>query len=410
MLTEALIKRAIREAAASNVRRKLFDGGGLFLLIESSSNIGWRFKYRFAGREKLLSLGIYPDVCTAIARERREEARRQLAAGRDPSVVRMASRASQLNDFQSVAKELLAAQATKLDPGTLAQKTSWLENRVYPFIGRIPIAEVTAPQILALLRKVEVTGRHETARRVKTAIGEVMRYGVACGIATTDPTASLRGALIAGTKKNFAAVTEPEKLGKLLRAIWSYAGHPTTEVALKFAFYVFPRPGELRKAEWSEFDLQNAIWRLPPEKMKTRKQHLVPLSRQALSLLQELIPITGQGKYVFPGGRSAAQPMSENALVAALRRMGIEKGEQTAHGVRAAASTLLNEQDWSPDLIELQLAHAPRDRIRAAYNRSVRIEERRKMMQHWADYLDRLRLGAEVGVVLSFKAAANSLG
>ena len=256
----------------------------------------------------------------------------------------------------------------------------------------MPIAEVSAPQILALLRKIEVTGRYETARRVKTAIGEVMRYAVACGNATSDPTASLRGALVAGTKKSFAAVTDPEKLGRLLRVIWSYAGQPTTEAALKFAFYVFPRPGELRKAEWAEFDLESALWRLPPEKMKTRKPHVVPLSRQAVALLKELQPLTGAGKYVFSSVHSDSRPLSENTVLGALRRLGIEKSEQSAHGVRATASTLLNEQDWSPDLIELQLAHAPKDRIRAAYNRGLRIEERRKMMQHWADYLDGLRL------------------
>ena len=392
MLTEVAIKRAVREATTANARRKVFDGGGLFLLIDPPKSFGWRFKYRIAGREKLLSFGVYPAVPTVLARERRDEARRHLAAGRDPSVIRKATENANANDFRSVAKELLAAQATKLDVGTHAQKTSWLEKRVFPHIGRHPIAEVSAPQILALLRKIEVTGRYETARRVKTAIGEVMRYAVACGLATSDPTASLRGALVAGTKRSFAAVTEPEKLGPLLRVIWSYSGQPTTEAALKFAFYVFPRPGELRKAEWAEFDLKNALWRLPAEKMKTRKSHTVPLSRQVVALMKEIKPLTGDGKYVFPSVRSVDRPLSENTLVGALRRLGIDKSEQAAHGVRAAASTLLNEQDWSPDLIELQLAHAPRDRIRATYNRGLRIDERRKMMQHWADYIDRLRV------------------
>ncbi len=395
MLTEVAIKRAIREATTANARKKVFDGGGLYLLIDPPKSLGWRYKYRIGGREKLLSFGVYPDVPTALARERRDEARKQLATGRDPSLIRKVMEDAQANTFSSVAHELLAAQATKLCPGTLAQKTSWLEKRVYPYIGRVPIADVTAPQILALLRKIEVTGRHETARRVKTAIGEVMRYAVACGLATFDPTTSLRGALVAGTKKSFAAVTDPERLSEILRVVWTYSGQPTTEVALKFAFYVFPRPGELRKAEWAEFDLSAALWRLPPEKMKTRRAHTAPLSRQAVALLEEIQPLTGNGKYVFPSPLSAEKPLSENTLVGALRRLGIDKGEQTAHGVRAAASTLLNEQDWSPDLIELQLAHAPKDRIRAAYNRGLRIEERRKMMQHWADYLDDLRLKRE---------------
>ncbi len=395
MLTEVAIKRAIREATTANARKKVFDSGGLYLLIDPPKSLGWRYKYRIGGREKLLSFGLYPDVPTALARERRDEARKQLATGRDPSLIRKVMEDAQANTFSSVAHELLAAQATKLCPGTLAQKTSWLEKRVYPYIGRVPIADVTAPQILALLRKIEVTGRHETARRVKTAIGEVMRYAVACGLATFDPTTSLRGALVAGTKKSFAAVTDPERLSEILRVVWTYSGQPTTEVALKFAFYVFPRPGELRKAEWAEFDLSAALWRLPPEKMKTRRAHTAPLSRQAVALLEEIQPLTGNGKYVFPSPLSAEKPLSENTLVGALRRLGIDKGEQTAHGVRAAASTLLNEQDWSPDLIELQLAHAPKDRIRAAYNRGLRIEERRKMMQHWADYLDDLRLKRE---------------
>ena len=392
MLTEVAIKRAIREATTANTRKKVFDGGGLYLLIDPPKTLGWRYKYRIGGREKLLSFGVYPDVPTALARERRDEARKQLATGRDPSVIRKAMEHAQANTFASVAQELLVAQTAKLEPGTLAQKTSWLEKRVYPHIGRQPIADVTAPQILALLRKIEVTGRHETARRVKTAIGEVMRYGVACGLATYDPTTSLRGALVAGTKKSFAAVTDPERLGQILRVVWTYSGQPATEVALKFAFYVFPRPGELRKAEWAEFDLKNALWRLPPEKMKARKPHVVPLSRQAVALVKELQPLSGESKYVFPSPLSAEKPLSENTLVGALRRLGIDKGEQTAHGVRAAASTLLNEQDWNSDLIELQLAHTPKDRVRAAYNRGLRIEERRKMMQHWADYLDDLRL------------------
>jgi integrase len=392
MLTELAIKRAIREAAIANERVKIFDGGGLYLLVKPRKSCGWRFKYRVAGREKLLSFGSYPDVPTALARERREEARRHLAAGRDPSVVRKSAEGTRQNDFRRVATELLMAQASKLDPGTLAQKTAWLEKRVFPSIGRVPIAELTAPPILALLRRIEATGRHETARRVKTAIGEVMRYAIACGLAAHDPTASLRGALVAGTKRSFAAVTDPERLGEILRVVWTYSGQPTTEVALKFAFYVFPRPGELRKAEWVEFDLKSALWRLPAEKMKARRSHTVPLSRQVVSLLKELQALTGEGKYVFPSLLSDEKPLSENTLVGALRRLGIDKDEQTAHGVRAAASTLLNEQDWNPDLIELQLAHAPKDRVRATYNRGPRIEERRRMMQHWADYLDGLRL------------------
>lgn len=392
MLTEFAIKQAIRALSLQQKRRKLFDGGGLYLLLEPPRSCGWRFKYRFQGREKLLSFGTYPDVPTYRARTLRDDARREVAAGRDPSVLRRAIEAGHANTFRSVAEELLAAQATKLDPGTLAQKRSWMENRVYPFIGRSPINEIRAPQILPLLRRIESSGRYETARRVKTAVGEVMRFAVATGLIEFDPTPSLRGALIAGTKGHFAAVTEPEKLAEMLRVIWTYAGQPATEAALKFAFYVFPRPGELRKAEWTEFDFKSSLWRIPAEKMKSRKPHVVPLSRQAIEILNELRPLTGEGQYIFTSSRSKSCPISDNTLVAAMRRLGIEKGEQTAHGARAVASTLLNEQGWNSDLIELQLAHVPKDRVRAAYNRSSRIEDRRKMMQFWADYLDALRL------------------
>jgi len=392
MLTELAIKKAIRALPNEQRRCKLFDGSGLYLLLEPPRSSGWRFKYRFNGREKLISFGSYPEVPTARARELREQARRDVRAGRDPSAIRKAATAGQSNTFKSIAEELLSAQSTKLDPGTLAQKRSWLENRVYPYIGREPIGNIQASQILPLLRRIETSGRYETARRVKTAVGEVMRYAVACGVATADPTLSLRGALIAGTKKHFAAVTEPEKLAPLLRVIWTYSGQPTTEAALKFAFYVFPRPGELRKAEWSEFDLKAALWRLPAEKMKSRKPHVVPLSRQAVQILEELKGLTGEQKYIFTCSRSVNRPISDNTLVAAMRRLGIQKSEQTAHGARAVASTLLNEQGWNSDLIEIELAHVPKDRVRAAYNRSMRIDERRKMMQYWADYLDSLRL------------------
>lgn len=262
-----------------------------------------------------------------------------------------------------------------------------------PLIGRTPIVDVRAPQILNLLRKIEATGRHETARRVRTAVGEVMRYAAACGHVQGDSTVVLRGALVAGTKKAFAAVTDPKRLAEILRTVWTYSGQLTTETALKIAFYAFPRPGELRKAEWKEVDFEAALWRIHAEKMKSHRPHLVPLSRQVSELLLELHAATGHGQFVFPNPQSMKKPISDNTLVAALRRLGISKDEQTAHGVRAAASTLLNEQGWNPDLIELQLAHVPKDQIRATYNRSVRVEERRKMLQHWADYLDKLRDG-----------------
>ncbi len=393
MLTELQIRSAIRQAANQESPQRLSDGQGLALVIVPPNRPAWRFRYHFQGREKMISLGVYPEVSIAMARERREAARRELAGGIDPSATRQASRAARAVDFKSIAEELLESQAARLDPGTIAQKAAWLRKRVYPFIGRMPIVDVRAPQILGLLRKIEATGRHETARRVRTAVGEVMRYAAACGHVQGDPTVVLRGALVAGTKKSFAAVTDPKRLAEILRVVWTYSGQPTTETALKIAFYAFPRPGELRKAEWKEIDFAESMWRIPAEKMKSRRAHLVPLSHQVVSLLEELHAVTGHGRYVFPSPQSMLKPISDNTLVAALRRLGISKDEQTAHGVRAAASTLLNEQGWNPDLIELQLAHVPKDQIRAAYNRSVRVDERRKMLQHWADYLDKLRGG-----------------
>ncbi len=393
MLSELKIRAEIRKFDPSGPRRKLHDGGGLYLLFEGTKAPGWRLRYRVDGREKLISLGVYPDVSIAMARDRRDAARRELAGGVDPSAGRQAARAARAIDFKTVAEELLESQTARLDPGTIAQKAAWLRKRVYPFIGCMPIVDVRAPQILGLLRKIEATGRHETARRVRTAVGEVMRYAAACGHVQGDPTVVLRGALVAGTKKSFAAVTDPKRLAEILRMVWTYSGQPTTETALRIAFYAFPRPGELRKAEWKEIDFAESMWRIPAEKMKSRRAHLVPLSHQVVSLLEELHAVTGHGRYVFPSPQSMLKPISDNTLVAALRRLGISKDEQTAHGVRAAASTLLNEQGWNPDLIELQLAHVPKDQIRAAYNRSVRVDERRKMLQHWADYLDRLREG-----------------
>lgn len=277
-----------------------------------------------------------------------------------------------------------------------------------PYIGSRPIGEITAPELLAVFRRIEARGRHETAHGTKQPCSQVFRYAVATGRATRDPTADLKGALAPIVVKNHPAIIEPAKIGDLLRSMDAYYGMPTTLAALRLAPLVFVRPGELRKAEWSEFDLEAQEWRIPAVRMKMREQHIVPLARQSVAILRELYPVTGRGRYVFPSPRSADRPMSENSITSALRRLGYTGEMMTWHGFRTIASTCLNEQDWNPDLIELQLAHAERNEIRSACNRAQRLSERRKMMQAWADYLDQLRttvVRPNPGVALDGKAA-----
>jgi integrase len=271
-----------------------------------------------------------------------------------------------------------------------------LEQGIFPWLGAKPIREIAAPDLLAALRRIEERGAIETAHRTKQACGQVFRYAVATGRAERDPTGDLRGAIPPANGKRFATITEPKAVGKLLRAIEGYEGSFIVRCALRLAPLVFVRPGELRTAEWAEFDLERAEWRIPGEKMKMKSPHMVPLSRQALEVLGELHPLTGSGRYLFPGERSKDRPMSSNTVNAALRRMGYGSDEMTGHGFRAMACSILNEQGWNPDAIERQLAHAERSKVRAAYLRSEYLDERRRMMQAWADYLDGLKNGAEV--------------
>jgi len=386
----------VRSAKSREKAFKLSDERGLFLLVMPTGSRLWRLKYRLNGREKLISLGAYPDVTLKRAREKRDAARRLIADGVDPSVQRKAERAALAQSFEGVAKEWLELQTKSLAPETISILSARLDSGLYPYIGSRPISAITAQELLGALRRIEARGRHETAHRVRALAGRVFRYAVATGRAHHDVAADLKGALAPVKSKNFASVTDPARVGELMRAIHGYSGHPVTALALKLAPLVFVRPGELRAAEWPEFDLANAEWRIPGERMKMGEPHLVPLSRQALAILRELQPLARGGKYLFPSLRTRDRPMSDNTINAALRRMGYTSEEQTGHGFRSMASTLLNEQGFPPDVIELQLAHTERNKVRAAYNKAQRLPERRKMMQAWADYLDGLRAGAQV--------------
>ena len=330
-----------------------------------------------------------------LARELREDARRTLAKGGDPSAAKHAAQASARDTFEAIAREYLAKQSQRLAADTVALDTARLEQHVFAFLGARPIALIEAPELLECLKKMEKKGILETARRVRSLCGRVFRYAIATGRAKHDIAAPLQGAIAAPKVKSFAAITDPTKVGALLRAIDGYVGQPSTAYALRLAPLVFVRPGELRGAEWAEFDLNAAEWRIPAERMKMKDPHIVPLSTQAVAILRKLHEITGDGKLCFPGVRTPTRPISDNTLNAALRRLGYSGAEQTAHGFRSIASTLMNDLDWNSDYIELQLAHQERDGSRRPYNRAKRLTGRRQMMQDWADYLDRLR-GANV--------------
>jgi integrase len=386
----------VRTAKARERPYKLFDERGLFLLVTPAGGRLWRLRYRMAGVEKLLALGVYPDVPLKRAREKRDEARKLIADGIDPNAQRKAERSAQAQTFEAVAAEWLELQKKSLAPETMSILGARLNSALYPYLGSRPVAAITAQELLAVLRRIEARGRHETAHRVRALAGRVLRYAVATGRAQYDVAADLRDALAPVKSHNFASVTEPVRVGELMRAIHRYSGYPVTALALTLAPLVFVRPGELRAAEWSEFDLANAEWRIPAARMKMKEPHIVPLAHQAIAIVRELEPLARGGRYLFPSLRTRERPMSENTINAALRRLGYSSEEQTGHGFRSMASTLLNEQGFPPDVIELQLAHTERNKVRAAYNKAQRLPERRKMMQAWADYLDGLRAGANV--------------
>jgi len=388
---------------------RLYDERGLYLEIATNGGRWWRFKYRYEGKEKLLSMGTYPDTPLKAARERRDRARALLEEGVDPSEARRAEKASRsevvVNGFEAVAREWHATiHLGQVSAGHAARTLIRLEQDVFPWLGGLPVGEIKTPQLLQTVRRIEARGAIETAHRALQACGQVFRYAIATGRAGRDPTPDLGGALKPVLVQHMAAITDPQRVGDLLRAIESYKGMPVTRAALQLAPLVFVRPGELRKAEWIEFDLDAAQWRIPAARMKRTRQeklsgaaHAVPLSRQALAILRELQPLTGHGRYLFPSPRTGERPMSDNGVLSALRRMGFPSDEMTGHGFRAMARTLLAERlNVDEAVIEAQLAHAVKDSLGRAYNRTEFLEQRRKMLQTWADYLDKLRSGAEI--------------
>lgn len=389
----------IRNAKPADKTRRMFDGGGLYLEISPKGGKWWRLKYRYHGKEKRISLGVYPDVSLKKARERREAARKLLADGVNPSDNRKAQKATQLekaaNSFGVVAREWHKKQSstwsTRHSDGIIKR----LERDVFPWLGDKAISDLTPIELLTTLRRVEERGALESAHRILGNCGQILRYAVATGRTDRDITSDLRGALPAVKTKHLSAITDPIKVGELLRAIDSYKGSMIVKCAMKLAPLVFVRPGELRQAKWEDIDLERAEWRFTVT--KTNTPHIVPLSKQSIEILRDIKPLTGKGLYVFPSQRSTKRPMSDNAVLVAFRTMGINKEEMSGHGFRAMARTLLDEElGFRPDFIEHQLAHAVKDPNGRAYNRTSHIVERKKMMQEWADYLDKLKAGAEV--------------
>lgn len=399
----SLTNTAIQSAKATDKPQKLFDGNGLFLLIAPSGGKWWRLKYRFGGKEKLLSLGTYPEVSLKDARERRDAARKLLADGVDPGDARKAekrtARLNAENSFEAIAREWHTKFSPDLSESHAKRNLRRLEVHVFPWLGGRPIANIEPPEVLDVLHRIEKKGTLETAHRVRVVIGQVMRYAIATGRATRDVSADLRGAIPPAKVRHHAAVTDPKQIGGLLRAIEGYEGTAVVTAALRLAPLLFQRPGELRQAEWAELDLDGAMWTVPSARMKRKKagkefgpDHLVPLSKQAVAILQELQVITGQGRFVFPSLRSPQRPMSDMALSAAFKRMGFDSDTALPHGWRATARTLAVEALSVPaEIVELQLSHEVRDSLGRAYNRTQWLDQRRDLMQRWADYLDSLK-------------------
>jgi len=394
----ALTDTAIKNAKPGAKPKKMFDERGLFLLVQPSGGKLWRLKYRYLGKEKKLSLGRYPDVTLKVARDRRDEARTLLANGADPASVKAEianeKREAAANTFSSIAEEFITKIEKEGRAAVTIKKTRWLLSLLEGDLGNRSIKEITPAELLATLQKVEAKGHLETARRMRSLSGRIFRYAVATSRGNSDPSALLRGALVAPTVTHHSAILEPTKVGELLRAIDGFSGQPLTHQALKLTPHVFVRPGELRRAEWSEFDLEKAIWTIPAAKMKMRDPHVVPLSKQALELLEAAQAISAGQRHVFSSLYPGNRPMSENTINAALRRLGYSGKEMTAHGFRSMASTLLNESGkWSPDAIERALAHKDANAVRGTYHRGAHWQERVEMAQWWSDYLDKLRSG-----------------
>jgi integrase len=400
-----LTEMKVRNARSKDKPYKISDSEGLYLHITETGGKLWRFKYRFGNndgkgkKEKLLALGKYPEVSLHDARQRRDDARKLLANNVDPGAIRKAQKQANIQEtetFEVIAREWHSNFTPSWKPRHVEGLITRLQRDVFPYIGARPIKDIKAPELLTVLRRIESRGALETAHRARSICGQIFRYAVATGRAERNPAVDLIGALPPVKTINRAAITEPAKVGKLLRAIEGYQGSFVVQCALKIAPLVFVRPGELRHAEWSEIDLENAEWNIAAGKMKMKEPHLVPLSKQAIVILEELKKLTGSGRYIFPG-RTSERPMSDNTILAALRNMGYAKDEMSGHGFRAMARTLLDEVlQIRPDFIEHQLAHSVRDPNGRAYNRTAHLAERKKMMQKWADYLDGLKVGAKV--------------
>lgn len=397
-----LTDTAVRNARAGKAKQvKLVDDRGLFLLVKPTGKF-WRFRYWHEGHEGLLSLGLYPDVSLAKARKRRDEARALLADGVNPSVHRkaekVARREARENTFEAIGGEWFAKNSPALAEKTKKKLGRFLDKDVYPQIGDREMNSIMAADVIRLIEKVENRGALDIARRVHNLVGRIFRYAVGRGLALRDPSRDieLKDILAPSNIKHHAAIIDPKAVGGLMRAIDGFEGSAVTVCALRLAPLVFVRPGELRHAEWTEFNFEKAEWRIPGPKMKMKEQHIVPLSKQAVAVLREIQRLTGEGKYVFPSVRGGGRPMSENTINAALRRMGYTTEEMTGHGFRGSASTLLHELGYPKDVIERQLAHGERNKVAAAYNFAEHLPARRKLMQEWADYLDKLKAGAKV--------------
>ncbi len=390
-----LTDRAIINLKPASKQTKHFDGGGLHLVVYPTGGKAWRLSYRFQNKEKLLSLGMYPAVTLKRAREKREEAKALLAEGIDPGehkreVAKVEAELTE-NTFENIAREWHAKFSERWEPKNARKILIRMEKDIFPFIGNRSITTIKPAELLTVVRRIELRGAVEYAHRTMQYCGKVFRYAIATGRAEHDISADLRGAIPPPKTKHHATITDPVKVGQLLRAIDNYDGHFIVACALKLAPLTFVRPGELRGAEWEEFDFSREEWRIPAARMKMNEQHIVPLARQSVEILRALHKVNGHGKFLFPSVRTDQRPMSDNTVNAALRRMGYAKEEMTGHGFRSMASTLLNEQGWNRDAIERQLAHAERNKVRASYNFAEFLPERRKMMQAWADYLDTLK-------------------
>ncbi len=395
MLTDIKL-RALKPRSAIY---RVADSAGLCIEVRSDGKRFWRYRYRFGGKARMLSLGAYPEVSLADARRTRDAERNKLRSGVDPSTLRKKTRIEQrtavTDTFEAVAREWMQRQQVA---EVTATKDRWLfESFLFPALGLRPISQIGPRDLLSVLRAIEATGKLETAKRAKIKAGQVFRFAILEGKVEIDPTASLRGALKAPQVRHHAAITDPTQMGALMRAIDGFSGQFVTAYALKLAPLVFVRPGELRNAVWNEFELDAGMWRIPATRMKMKAAHLVPLSTQAVAILRDLHKLTGTGEYLFPSVRTTQRPISENTVNAALRRLGYRNDEMTGHGFRSMAATRLNEMGWRADAIERQLAHAESNKVRDAYTSAAQyLDERRKMMQAWADYLDGLREGATV--------------